>query len=101
MKRTQAEEKIRAFGASAKPSVVKGLSFLVTNDPESGSSKNKKARSLGIPIIDEEGLLAILADPEKAGAVPDAPKMEAEVTQGAGEAKPKESSQPEMQGELF
>jgi len=63
MKRSQAEEKIKALGASVKSSVVKGLSYLVTNDPESGSSKNKKARELGIPIINEEEFLALLASP--------------------------------------
>ncbi|MDR2433311.1 MAG: NAD-dependent DNA ligase LigA [Treponema sp.] len=66
MKRGQAEEKIKALGASAKSSVVKDLSYLVTNDPGSGSAKNQKARQLGIPIIDEEQFLALLADPEKA-----------------------------------
>jgi len=86
MKRPKAEEKIRMLGASAKTSVVKGLSFLVTNDPESGSSKNKKARSLGIPIIDEEGFLAILADPGK--------------TKMAGGATPADGT-PGTQGELF
>jgi DNA ligase (NAD+) len=63
MKRNPAEEKIKALGGSAKSSVVKDLSFLVTNDPESGSSKNNKARSLGIPIIDEEKFRKILANP--------------------------------------
>jgi DNA ligase (NAD+) len=63
MKRGQAEEKVRALGGSAKPSVVKDLSFLVTNDPESGSAKNAKARSLGIPIIDEARFLEFLANP--------------------------------------
>jgi len=101
MKRTQAEEKIRALGASAKASVVKGLSFLVTNDPESGSSKNKKALSLGIPIIDEEGFLAILADPEKAGGIPITPNAETKAVQGADEPKPEKPGQPKVQGELF
>jgi DNA ligase (NAD+) len=63
MKRGQAEEKIRALGGSAKPSVVKDLSFLVTNDPESGSGKNLKARKLGVPVIGEEGFLELLANP--------------------------------------
>jgi DNA ligase (NAD+) len=62
MKRSQAEEKIKALGASAKSTVVKDLSYLVTNDPESGSAKNVKARSLGVPIINEEQFLAILAN---------------------------------------
>jgi len=63
MKRNQAEEKIKALGASAKSSVVKGLSYLVTNDPGSGSSKNKKARELGVRIINEEEFLALLETP--------------------------------------
>jgi DNA ligase (NAD+) len=63
VKRNQAEEKIKALGASAKSSVVKGLSYLVTNDTGSGSAKNKKARELGIPIINEEEFLALLANP--------------------------------------
>ena len=60
MKRNQAEEKVKALGGSAKSSVVKDLSYLVTNDPESGSSKNKKALELGVKIIDEETFLALL-----------------------------------------
>jgi len=67
MKRNQAEEKIKALGASAKSSVVKGLSYLVTNDPGSGSAKNKKARELGVPIINEEEFLALLAGAAGAG----------------------------------
>jgi DNA ligase (NAD+) len=68
MKRGQAEEKIKALGASAKASVVKDLSYLVTNDPGSGSGKNKKARELGVDIIDEKQFLALLAEAEKGSA---------------------------------
>ncbi|MDR2739557.1 MAG: NAD-dependent DNA ligase LigA [Treponema sp.] len=60
MKRSEAEEKIKALGASVKTSVVKDLSFLVTNNPESGSAKNKKARDLGAAIIDEKQFLDLL-----------------------------------------
>ena len=67
MKRSHAEEKIKSLGASAKTSVVKELSYLVTNEPGSGSAKNKKARELGIPIIGEEQFLALLANAEKGG----------------------------------
>jgi DNA ligase (NAD+) len=63
MKRNAAEEKVKLLGGMVKGSVVKDLSYLVTNDPESGSSKNKKAQSLGVPIIDETAFLAILANP--------------------------------------
>ena len=68
MKRGEAEEKIKSLGAQSKSSVVKGLSYLVTNDPASGSSKNKKARELGIPVIDEEQFLALLTAPKKQSA---------------------------------
>jgi DNA ligase (NAD+) len=70
IKRSEAEERIKALGAQAKSSVVKGLSYLVTNDPLSGSSKNKKARELGIPVIDEEGFIALLSSPPQKSAAP-------------------------------
>ena len=66
MKRAEAEDKIKSLGAQAKSSVVKGLSYLVTNDPLSGSSKNKKAEELGISIIGEDEFLKLLkTNPEK------------------------------------
>jgi len=65
MKRGEAEEKIKALGAQAKSSVVKGLSYLVTNDPSSGSSKNKKANELGIPIIGEDEFLKLITMQKK------------------------------------
>ncbi|MDR2923136.1 MAG: NAD-dependent DNA ligase LigA [Treponema sp.] len=77
MKRGQAEEKIKALGASAKSTVVKGLSYLVTNDPGSGSAKNKKARELGVKIISEEEFLALLAAP--AGAASAASSVQGEL----------------------
>jgi len=61
MKRGEAEEKIKALGAQVKSSVVKGLSYLVTNDPSSGSSKNKKAQTLGVKIISEDEFIALIA----------------------------------------
>jgi DNA ligase (NAD+) len=67
MKRKEAEERIKALGASAKTSVTKDLSFLVTNNPESGSAKNAKARELGVAILDEGQFLALLQDSGKAG----------------------------------
>ena len=59
MKRPAAEALVRSLGGSAKSSVVKGLSFLVTNTPDSGSAKNLKARELGVHIIDEAEFLAL------------------------------------------
>lgn len=48
--RSKCEELVIANGGTIS-SVKKGLSFLVTDDTESGSSKNKKAAQLGIPVI--------------------------------------------------
>ena len=59
MKRQDAENLVKALGGSAKSSVVKNLSYLVTNDTTSGSSKNKKAQELGIKIIDEKTFLSL------------------------------------------
>ena len=48
--RSKCEELVIANGGTIS-SCKKGLSFLVTDDTESGSSKNKKAKELGIPVI--------------------------------------------------
>ncbi|MFP4534467.1 MAG: NAD-dependent DNA ligase LigA [Spirochaetaceae bacterium] len=61
MKRSEAEETVRSLGGSAKSAVTTDLDFLVTNDPESGSSKNRKARELGVRIISEEEFLRLVA----------------------------------------
>jgi DNA ligase (NAD+) len=60
MKRAEAEAAVKALGGTAKPSVTKGLSYLVTNDPGSGSDKNKKAASYGVSIIDEAAFLSLI-----------------------------------------
>lgn len=60
MKRSDAESLVKSLGGSTKSSVVKDLSYLVTNDKESGSSKNVKAASLGIPVINEKEFLTIV-----------------------------------------
>ena len=60
MKRADAQNLVKEKGGTVKSSVVKGLSYLVTNDTASGSSKNKKAAELGIPVIDENEFLKLL-----------------------------------------
>ena len=57
MKRSDAEKKVRLLGGSAKSSVTKDLDYLVTNDPSSGSEKNRKAGEYGVAVIGEERLL--------------------------------------------
>ena len=60
MKRQDAEGLVKKNGGTCKSSVTKDLTYLVTNDTTSGSSKNVKAASLGIPVITEEQFLALL-----------------------------------------
>ena len=56
MPRKKYEELIELNGGHNVSSVTSKTDFLVTNDPTSGSSKNKKAQSLGVEIITEEDL---------------------------------------------
>ena len=51
---------IETAGGKVTNSVSKKTNYLVTNDTESGSSKNIKARQLNIPIIDEKSLIDLL-----------------------------------------
>lgn len=55
--RSQMKEKIEALGGKVTGSVTKKTSYLINNDTTSNSSKNKKARELGIPVISEEEFL--------------------------------------------
>lgn len=60
MKRSDAEKIVRTAGGEVRSSVTRELSRLVTNDPNSGSSKAKKARELSVPIITEEEFFAMV-----------------------------------------
>jgi len=59
MKRKEAEAKLIALGADVVGSVSKNTDLLVAG--EKAGSKLDKAESLGIDVIDEAGLLALLA----------------------------------------
>ncbi len=59
-KRNIIEESIRNSGGLLVSSVTKNTDYLLTNDKESGSSKAKKAKEIGVKIINEEDLQAIL-----------------------------------------
>lgn len=51
---------IENLGGKVTDSVSSKTSYLVNNDSESTSSKNKTAKSLGIPIITEEELMVMI-----------------------------------------
>ena len=48
------KEYVEAQGGKVAGSVSKKTSYLVNNDVESQSSKNKKAKELSVPIISED-----------------------------------------------
>lgn len=58
--RDAAKAEILAYGGKVSDTVSAKTSYLVNNDINSSSSKNKKAKSLGIPIITEEELIAMI-----------------------------------------
>ena len=54
MTRKEIKDYLTRLGANVTGSVSKKTTYLVNNDLESASSKNKKAKELGIPIISED-----------------------------------------------
>ena len=53
---------IEKAGGKTAGSVSSKTSYLVNNDSNSTSSKNKKAKQLGVPVITEDELLRMLSD---------------------------------------
>lgn len=51
------KDKIESLGGKVTGSVSKNTSYLINNDKDSTSSKNKSAKSLGIPILSEEDFI--------------------------------------------
>ena len=57
--RDEASKWVKNAGGTVKNSVTKDLTYLVTNDEESNSSKSKKAKEWGITIMKEEDFMAL------------------------------------------
>ena len=58
--RSEAKELNESLGGKVTGSVTKKTNYLINNDIQSSSSKNKKARELGIPILSEEDFLNLV-----------------------------------------
>ena len=65
--RNEIRDIIEKMGGKVASAVSKNTSYLINNDIESSSSKNKKAKELGVPIITEENFMEMagLTDNEK------------------------------------
>ena len=58
--RNEVKEVIESKGGKVTGSVTSKTDYLINNDVNSTSSKNKKAKELGIPIITEEEFLKMM-----------------------------------------
>ncbi|MDD3040419.1 NAD-dependent DNA ligase LigA [Bacteroides sp.] len=65
MKRAEIEDIIRANGGKPSGSVSKNTDFLILGPDKNGTTKHKKALSLGVPIISELELMDILENNSK------------------------------------
>lgn len=63
--RKELKNKIEREGGKVTGSVTGSTDYLITNDPGSGSEKNKTARKLGVPIIDEDEIARMLNEVRK------------------------------------
>lgn len=57
--RNEIKDFIEAHGGKVAGSVSKNTDFLINNDTESTSGKNKKAQELGVPVISEKEFLQL------------------------------------------
>lgn len=64
--RKELQEFIESKGGKATGSVTAKTSYLINNDVTSNSSKNKKAKELGVPIISETDFLKMIGETEHA-----------------------------------
>ena len=58
--RDKLKRELESRGAKVSGSVSAKTNFLISNDIDSTSSKNKKAKQLNIPIVDEEYIIGML-----------------------------------------
>ena len=60
--RNELKAKIESLGGKATGSVTSKTDYLINNDTQSSSSKNKKAKELGVPILSEEAFLELIGE---------------------------------------
>ena len=60
--RNEVKDKVEELGGKVTGSVTSKTNYLINNDINSSSSKNKKAKELGVPIITEEEFIKMLPE---------------------------------------
>ena len=94
MTRREAEGRVKALGASATSSVSRKTNWVVAG--ESAGSKLATAERLGVPVLDEAGLLALLSEPERLGGAGDGGGAGASASGDAGNGETAGAAQPEL-----
>ncbi len=61
--RRELESRIESLGGKTSSSVSAKTTYLINNNAESSSAKNKKARELGVPILSEEDFCKMIEGP--------------------------------------
>ena len=72
--RSELKNYIEERGGKVTGSVTKKTDYLINNEKESNSSKNKKARELNIPLLSEEDFLKLAGEPVGSDAADDTEK---------------------------
>lgn len=72
--RSELKNYIEERGGKVTGSVTKKTDYLINNEKESNSSKNKKARELNIPLLSEEDFLKLAGEPVDSDAADDTEK---------------------------
>lgn len=60
--RDELKECVLSLGGKVTGSVSKNTDYLINNDAASASTKNRKARELGVPVITEDEFIAMLPE---------------------------------------
>ena len=61
-KRAALQAYISSLGGKNASAVTKNVQYLITNTPNSGTSKNKAAQALGCKIISEDGFMRLVQE---------------------------------------
>ena len=62
--RNELKAKLESLGAKVTGSVTAKTTYLINNDATSSSTKNKTAKQLGVPILTEDEVIALIAEKE-------------------------------------
>ncbi|MEN9934649.1 MAG: ligase [Chloroflexota bacterium] len=99
MPRERAEELIKSHGGKVSGSVSKKTSYLLIG-AEPGGTKLTKAQEVGVPLLDEAGLLALLGEDAQRADAPAAETTAVPETPAVAESSPPSGAQGQLSLDL-